>query len=75
MTDAGVIGSAGAALGPPAHFGGQVARDGQQLAECGPELLGGPDAIAAHRHSAYDCNMTRIWAQHSMGGDDKLPMR
>jgi hypothetical protein len=35
----------------------------------------GPDAIAAQRHGAWDWNIARIWAQHSAGGDEELPMK
>ena len=77
VPDTGVTGSVvGVALVPPEHASaGRSHEAGSIWPSADPSCWTGPDAMAAHRHGACDWNMARIWAQHSVGGDDELPMR
>jgi hypothetical protein len=71
-------GPAGAALVVPAEHAsaGRSHEVGSSWPSADPSCWAGPaDAKAAHKHGACDWNMARIWAQHSVGGDDELPMR
>jgi len=76
--DAGVVvGPAGAPLtvpDPEQALAGRSHELGSSWPIADPSCEA-PDAMAAHRHGAWDWNMARIWAQHSAGGVEELPMK